>query len=138
MCKLTSENYMFIHLQKCYFWERIQISIFIKLSRLDKLQIFQRSWLPLLKYSTGWTCILMFHNLFACIIYNANLRNLHWNAHIFILFYNSFLHSMHWKIIYCLSNPLIYELIIAIHPPLIYALMIRGGGKHFPPLIIDT
>ena len=68
MWKFTSENHRFIHLQKFYFWERIQISIFTELSRLDKLQILQRLWLPLLKYSTGWTFILMFHNLFACTI----------------------------------------------------------------------
>ena len=56
---------------------------------------------------------------------------------LFILFCKSFLPSMHCKIIYWLSNPLIYELIITFYLPLIYALMIRGGGA-LPPLIINA
>ena len=57
MWKFTSEKHVFIHLQNFYFWERIQISIFTELSRLDNLQILQRLWLPPLKYSTGWRFI---------------------------------------------------------------------------------
>ena len=119
---------------KIYFWERIQISIFTELSRLDKLQILQRLWLPLLKYSTGWTFILMFHNLFACII-KCPFAQLALKCSLFIIFWNSFVPSMHCKIIHWLSNPLIYELIITFYLSLIYALMIRRGEALQPLLL---
>ena len=50
---------------------------------------------------------------------------------LFILFCKLFLPSMHCKIIYWLSNPLIYELRSTCYLPLIYELIIRGGER--PP-----
>ena len=141
MCKFTSEKHMFIHPSKI---------LFLRKDSNFNVQWAFKTWQTSAPQKVVAATFEIFNGLnihsyvsqpFRLHYYNAHLCNLHWNAHFLYFsatpFCHSFLHSMHCKIIYWLSNPLIYELIITFYLPLIYSLII-GGGKRFPPLIINS